>query len=59
MKLKELRLKKYISQADLAKESGVSEATINRLEKGLHKPSFKTIRDLAKALGVEPGDIEF
>jgi transcriptional regulator with XRE-family HTH domain len=59
-KLKELRLKKFLSQAELAKESGISEGTINRLEKGnTHEPNFKTIRDLAKALGVDPHEIEF
>jgi transcriptional regulator with XRE-family HTH domain len=59
-KLKEIRLKNFLSQAELAKKSGVSEATINRIEKGnTHKPAFKTIRDLADALGVEPAEIEF
>jgi transcriptional regulator with XRE-family HTH domain len=57
--LKELRLKKCISQEDLAKESGVTASTINRLEKGYQKPNFKTIRALAVALGVEPHEIEF
>jgi len=33
--------------------------TINRLENDKQKPSFKTIRKLAAALGVEPGEIEF
>jgi transcriptional regulator with XRE-family HTH domain len=57
--LKELRLKNYLSQAELAHKAGLSMATINRLENGRTKPVFKTIRVLAKALGVEPRDIEF
>ncbi|MFC2044058.1 helix-turn-helix transcriptional regulator [Chloroflexota bacterium] len=57
--LKELRLKHYLSQAELARKAGLSTATINRLENGRRKPNFHTIRVLAKALGVEPGDIEF
>ena len=57
--LKITREKRFISQDELAKISGVSRVTINRLEKGQQKPRFKTIRRLAKALGVEPGEIEF
>jgi len=57
--LKQLREKQYISQEDLAKKTGVSPSTINRLENGLQKPRWVTIRKLAEALGVEPGDIEF
>ncbi|MFC1906245.1 helix-turn-helix transcriptional regulator [Chloroflexota bacterium] len=56
--MKELRLKNYLSQAELAHKAGLSTATINRLENGRRKPNFHTIRVLAKVLGVEPGDIE-
>ncbi len=48
-----------MSQADLAKKVGVSEGTINRLEKGHNKPRWSTIRKLAEALGVKPEEIEF
>ncbi len=57
--LKELRLKLFISQADLAEKAEIATETVNRLERGKRKPSFKTIRKLAKALGVEPAEIEF
>ena len=57
--LREIRRKKVISQAELAKVSGVAEGTISRIETGKHVPQFVTIRKLAKALGVEPGDIAF
>jgi transcriptional regulator with XRE-family HTH domain len=59
MKLKDLRIKAVLSQEDLGKMAGMSTATINRLELGKQKPRFVTIRKLAKALGVEPGKIEF
>ena len=57
--LRQLREGKFISQNDLAQESGIATTTINRLEKGRHKPRFVTIRKLAKALGVEPNKIDF
>jgi transcriptional regulator with XRE-family HTH domain len=57
--LKDLRLKKFISQSDLSKESGVALNTICRLEQGKQNPRFVTIRRLAKALGVEPDSIDF
>ncbi len=57
--LKELRLMNYLSQAELARKAGLSTATINRLENGRTKPVFKTIRVLAKSLGVAPAEIEF
>jgi DNA-binding XRE family transcriptional regulator len=58
-KLRELREKLYISQEELAKRAVVSKATVIRLEKGRNKPNWVTIRKLAAALGVEPGQIDF
>jgi len=58
-KLKELRIKAVLSQRDLAALSGVGLTTINRLENGIQKPTFKTMRKLAKALKVQPSEIEF
>ena len=57
--LKELREGQFLSQMDLAQKSGIGRDTINRLEKGRQKPTFRTIRKLANALGVEPGEIDF
>lgn len=57
--LKELREEAALSQRDLAAMSGVGHATICRLEQGKQKPTHKTRRKVAKALGVEPRDIEF
>jgi len=57
--LKTLRTKKALSQRDLAEKSGIAHATICRLEIGKQKPTFKTIRKLAEALGVDASDIDF
>ena len=56
--IKELRLKKLWSQAKLAKVSGVSRTTIVAIENRQHLPQPLTIHKLAKALEVEPDQIE-
>lgn len=48
-----------MSQADLSRASGVTVSAICRLERGERKPRFVTIRKLAKALNVDPGEIDF
>ena len=58
-KLRVLRERLFITQTELAEAAGISLVTLNRLENNKQKPSFKTIRKLAKALGVELGEIEF
>lgn len=57
--LKEFRDKQYLSVAELAEKSGVPRNTIYGIESGQHKPIRRTIRALAKALGVKPEEIEF
>jgi transcriptional regulator with XRE-family HTH domain len=57
--LKELRESQFMSTRDLAEKADISPNTVNRLELGLQKPNFKTIRILAKALKVKPGEIQF
>lgn len=57
--LKELREAAFISQRDLAAASGVSRATIAALERGRRRrPQWRTLRALAKALGIHPKEIE-
>jgi transcriptional regulator with XRE-family HTH domain len=51
-RVKELREEKRWSQPRLFQESGVSLTTISRLENGQHAPHDRTVRDLARALGV-------
>jgi transcriptional regulator with XRE-family HTH domain len=57
--IKQLRVKQFLSQEDLAKKSEMTVSTINRLEKGKQKPRLATIRKLAKALKVKPQKINF
>ena len=56
-RLRELREAQFLSQVDLAKKAGVGEKTIIRLEKGRAGPKWQTLWKLAKALGVEPGEL--
>ena len=56
-RLKERRERALLTQAELAKRSGVAEVTINRIENGRHEPRFSTVRKLAGALGVEPAEL--
>jgi transcriptional regulator with XRE-family HTH domain len=55
--LRRLRLAHFLSQAELARRSGVHALTITRLEAGRTAPSTRTVRALAEALGVAPGEL--
>ncbi len=51
-RLKELREKAGLSQAELVQRSGVSKQAVSNLELGNRKPTWETVRRLARALGV-------
>jgi transcriptional regulator with XRE-family HTH domain len=55
--LRQLRLTQFFSQAELARRTGLHMLTISRLEAGRAKPSTRTVRVLADALGVAPGKL--
>ncbi len=55
--LRRVREGKFLSQQDLAALSGVSRVTISRLENGAEEARFVTLRRLAQALEVEPGEL--
>lgn len=57
IRLREVRLRKVLTQEELAQRSGVAEATISRIETGQQEARISTIRKLAAALGVEPGEL--
>ena len=52
--LRAYRVKKLMTQKDLAKASGVSQVTISFIENGLSEPMDLTKQKLARALKVEP-----
>ncbi|OIO15918.1 transcriptional regulator [Candidatus Kuenenbacteria bacterium CG11_big_fil_rev_8_21_14_0_20_37_9] len=51
-KLREVRLKKKLSQGDVAKILGVHRSYISGLGRGMRNPSLLTVQKVAKALGV-------
>lgn len=55
--LKELRVKKCITQTELAEELNVKQSTVSQWESGKVKPPLDKIVLLASALNVSPGEI--
>ena len=51
-RLKFIRETRKVTQAELAKESGLTQATIANLEGGRKDPSLQTLERLAKALDI-------
>jgi transcriptional regulator with XRE-family HTH domain len=56
-KLREVRLKKELSQGDVARTLNVHRSYISGLERGMRNPSLLTIQKIAKALSVNPKEL--
>jgi len=54
VRLRELRLRRALTQADLAELAGIARTTIVRLEQGDPNVNPTTLRKLARALRVKP-----
>ena len=55
--LRRLRLARFLSQAELARQSGLHTLTISRLEAGRARPSTRSVRTLASSLAVMPSEL--
>jgi transcriptional regulator with XRE-family HTH domain len=55
--LRRLRLDRFLSQAELARRAGLHALTVTRLEAGSTAPTTRSVRALAEALGVGPGEL--
>ena len=53
-RLKYLRVRRALTQEELAAKAGIGKNTVNRIERNLTEPHMSTLRSLAQALGVEP-----
>ena len=56
-KLREVRLKKKLSQGDVARILGVHRSYISGLERVRRNPSLLTVHKVAKALGVSINEL--
>ena len=57
VKLREVRERRFVTQAELSNRTGLTVANISRIENGVQRPRISTVRKLAKALGVEPEEL--
>lgn len=56
-KVREVRIKKELSQGDVARRLNLHRSYISGIERGVRNPSLKVIQKVAKALGVKVGDL--
>jgi len=56
-KVRAIRLKKKLSQGDVAKVLKVHRSYVSGIERGIRNPSLKVIDRVAKALGVNIEDL--
>ena len=52
--LKTLRIRRALTQQELAEKAGISKNALNRIELSKAEPHMSTLRKLAKALDVDP-----
>jgi transcriptional regulator with XRE-family HTH domain len=55
--LKEARLKKDLTQTEVADKAGIHPNTYAKIERGENKPSSDSIKKLIKVLGIESSKI--
>lgn len=55
--LRSVRLRRLLTQRELAKSAGLTTASVSRIETGTTKARISTVRRLAKALDVDPDDL--
>ena len=56
-RLKDLRIRRALTQEELADKASIGKNTVNRVERNLTEPHMSTLRKLAQALGVEPYEL--
>lgn len=56
-RLRETRISRFLTQAELAEAAGVHVDQVGRIERDEVEPRLSTIRKLAAALGVEPSEL--
>jgi transcriptional regulator with XRE-family HTH domain len=54
---KQARLKKELTQLEVAEKAGIHPNTYAKIERGLQEPSFATIKQICKVLDLNVADI--
>jgi transcriptional regulator with XRE-family HTH domain len=55
--LRELREQRILTQRQVAEDAGITVTTLSRIENEKEKPSFTTIRNLAKVFNLPPQEM--
>jgi transcriptional regulator with XRE-family HTH domain len=56
-RLRQQRIERMLSQSELGKIAGTTQATISGFERGERMAQPRTVRKLAEALGIEPREL--
>ena len=56
-RLRDLRVRRALTQEELAEKADVGSNTVARLERNESQPHMSTLRKLARALGVDPAEL--
>jgi len=56
-RLRGLRIRRAMTQDELADAAGIAKNTVNRIERNHTEPRPPTLRKLADALGVDPAEL--
>ncbi len=56
-RLKILRIRRALTQQELAEKAGISSNALNRIELNKAEPHMSTLRKLAEALDVDPSEL--
>jgi len=56
-RLKNLRIRRALTQQELADRAGISNNALNRIELDKAEPHMSTLRKLAQALDVDPTEL--
>ncbi len=55
--LKQKRIRRALTQEDLAQKAGLTTASVARIERNETEPRMSTLRKLAKALDLDPAEL--
>jgi transcriptional regulator with XRE-family HTH domain len=57
--LREWREARFVTQGEIARAIGVSESSVRNWENYGRRPHLRSVRELAKFFGIEPGQLTF